>query len=221
MANENVENEEKVEEIPKLYPAKAISDIKNVNNIICNIQKSYASYCKNYFDKLYLYWTSPRALDFYGKSLNTLPTINDKIIEFNDGIIKELVAAFNRVAPSHHEGPISVSPGPYTNLEISKLQEQDPSGKVGMVDDSVENFTKMFLDQIKSLKNGLSSIPNTIYYYDTKGRLANSCDTKVSELKQILDNGYNKISQVLGSDAFEAVQQSKKSVDSALSSMKG
>ena len=192
MASENLNDEKEVVRIPGLYPSKAIKDIKNVNDVICNIQKVFASAINTYFDKLYDLWSSPKALEFYGRTSSELTSINDEIISFNESVIDELVASFNRIAPSHRESSISVAKGAYTVLKIKPLLETFANGKIGMKDKLVDNATRDFLMQIKNIVNKTSPIPNVIYFYDTDGKLAGSCNTRVSELRSILEKGLSK-----------------------------
>ena len=118
MANESLNNEEEVVRIPGLYPSKAIKDIKNINDVICSIQSIYVNDINNYFAKLYDSWTSPKAQDFYEKIVDVVKNINNNLIDFNESTIDNLVASFNRIAPSHRESYISVAKGrePYCLL---------------------------------------------------------------------------------------------------------
>ena len=70
MTNDNLNEEKEEKKIPRLYPYKARRDIKIVNDIICEIQNDYVRIVKSYFDILYTNWTAPKALDFYGKSVD-------------------------------------------------------------------------------------------------------------------------------------------------------
>lgn len=221
MASEKLKEEKaEVEAIPRLYPSKAIKDIKNVNDVICNIQKVYSNAVNVYFERLYELWTAPKALDFYGRAFSKLTSINDEIINFNESIIVELVASYNRIAPSYRESSIGVSKGPYNSLKIAKLLEKSPSGKVGMIDKMVENVSKEFLMQVNKIINKTSPIPSMIYFYDTDGKLAGSCSTKVLELKSILEKGVSA-TNILVSEVDDAVSSLRKAAANAISVLNG
>jgi len=216
MASENINNKKEEKTIPRLYPSKAIKDIKNINDVICNIQYVYSNAINTYFDRLYELWTSPKALEFYGRACNELRKFNSAIINFNDSIINELVASYNRIAPSHRESSISVSKGPYNSLKITRLLEKSPSGKVGMDDKMVENVSKEFLMQIKNIVNKTSPIPSMVSFYDTDGKLAGSCNTKISELRLILERTLSK-TNLLVDEVDDAVSSVRKATASAIS----
>jgi hypothetical protein len=216
MASENLDEEKEEVRIPGLYPSKAIKDIKNVNDVICSVQKVFATAINNYFDKLYDLWSSPKALDFYGRASSELTSITDEIINFNESIISELVASFNRIAPSHRESSISVAKGAYTSLKLKPLLEIAANGKIGMKDKLVDNATTDFLMQIKNIVNKTSPIPDTIYFYDTDGKLAGSCNTKVSELRSILEKGLSK-ANLLTSIVDEATTTTRSAAKNAAS----
>lgn len=190
--NNNLNNNE-TKIIPRLNPSKARNDIKVINDVICEIQRTFANAINNYFKMLYPIWTSPKALEFYSKAINVIKSFNESIVDFNEKTVHELVLSFNGIAPMYHESSISLSTGPYTYLEITKLLDVSSSGTVGMVDKQVESITKDLSMKIKNLRNKISGLPKGIYFYNTEGRLAGSYNVKISEFNYLVDNGISKI----------------------------
>ncbi|MBP5684091.1 MAG: hypothetical protein J6X02_02410 [Bacilli bacterium] len=195
--------------IPRLYPSKAKKDIKEVNDAIIDIQNAYSLAVKDYFNTLYKTWTSPRALEFYGKAKPILVDIDSKIIDFNETTIRGLISSFNRIAPSHRESYIGVSTGPYTKIDIDKLLEIGPNGIVGMVENEVGVATHTFNSKLLSIKNKVSAIPSKISFYDTNGHLAGSGDTKVGELRSLLDRSIDRIIVNIIADANDAIMKTR------------
>ena len=109
-----------------LNPGKAKADIENINAGICGVQRKLIDITSTFFTDLSNAWYSPKGVEFQGKVLPTIESINDQIIAFNDKTITKCVAAFNRLAAAHGTGTAGAAHNRRTTLPAAQAAPTPP-----------------------------------------------------------------------------------------------
>ena len=202
-----------------LNPGKAKTDIENINAGICGMQRRLVEITSTFFADLSNAWYSPKGIEFQGKVLPKIESINDQIIGFNDKTITKCVAAFNRLASAHGTGGISVNPGPYEGTEYTMMKDADPEGKVGMSVSQVKTITENYIAALSSVVGGLSSVPSRIAFYDTDGAFAGACQSNVEALRVLVEEATAAIRILVDTASNEETARVEQGAQTAASQM--
>lgn len=204
-----------------LNPGKAANDIRNINNSICDMQSSLVKSTDAFFSDLATLWYSPKAVEFAGKVLPKLESVDQAIISFNDNTISKCVSAFNRLAAAHGTGGISVAPGPYLTSNYPMLKDAGPDGNVGMEVEHVRTCLEAYLSSIKGVAGGLGGVPARIAFYDTDGGFAGACQTNVNALRSLIEDAINTIRGEIEPTIQEETAKTEQAAQAAASSISG
>ena len=202
-----------------LNPGKAKADIENINAGICGVQRKLIDITSTFFTDLSNAWYSPKGIEFQGKVLPKIESINDQIIGFNDKTITKCVAAFNRLASAHGTGGIAVNPGPYLGTEYAMMKDADPEGKVGMSVSQVKTITENYVAALSSVVGGLSSVPSRIAFYDTDGAFAGACQSNVEALRALVEDATAEIRNLVDTASNEETARTEQGAQTAASQM--
>ena len=202
-----------------LNPGKAKTDIENINAGICGLQRRLVEITSTFFADLSNAWYSPKGIEFQGKVLPKIESINDQIIGFNDKTITKCVAAFNRLASAHGTGGISVNPGPYLGTEYAMMEDADPEGKVGMSVSQVKAIRENYVAALCSVVGGLSSVPSRIAFYDTDGAFAGACQSNVEALRALVEDATAEIRNLVDTASNEETARVEQGAQTAASQM--
>ena len=202
-----------------LNPGKAKTDIENINAGICGMQRRLVEITSTFFADLSNAWYSPKGIEFQGKVLPKIESINDQIIGFNDKTITKCVAAFNRLDSAHGTGGISVNPGPYLGTEYAMMKDADPEGKVGMSVSQVKTITENYVAALSSVVGGLSSVPSRIAFYDTDGAFAGACQSNVEALRALVEDATAEIRNLVDTASNEETARTEQGAQTAASQM--
>ena len=202
-----------------LNPGKAKTDIENINAGICGLQRRLVEITSTFFADLSNAWYSPKGIEFQGKVLPKIESINDQIIGFNDKTITKCVAAFNRLASAHGTGGIAVNPGPYLGTEYAMMKDADPEGKVGMSVSQVKTITENYVAALSSVVGGLSSVPSSIAFYDTDGSFAGACRSNVEALRSLVGEATSTIRTTVDAASEEETARVEQGAQTAAAQM--